>query len=121
MVFGSDFLGEPRDYSRYIAGDGPPIDGSPEPHRRGMALGGALLQARSALMDEDDLDDGAADDVLWAALCGGLPLLPHQGVLPNFCCVRRVVRDAVVPAALVPTIEDAFDDIGIASACPHVF
>jgi len=119
-VFGSFFLAKGRDYSAYFAGDGPVRQGDPEPHVAGMALCGALLQARANLIDDDALGDEGADEALWSALGRGLSSLPHDEGLPNFCCVRRVVLDNV-PAPLRPTVEEAFEDIlKIPTPCPHI-
>lgn len=119
-VFGPTFVaGGGRDYSPYFDGDGPPMGSSTEPHELGMALCGALVQGRAGLIDNRDLSEEEADEVLWMAVCRGLPLLPHQDLLPNFCCVRRVVRDNL-PALLRSVVEEAFEDIGIPVSCPHI-
>ena len=98
-AFGSLFLSARREYSTYIAGQGAPLGDETGAHRTGKFLCGALLRARSGFRTHG-LGEDAADEAIWSALVRGLPSLPHQGGLPDFCCVRRVVSGRLAPALL---------------------
>jgi hypothetical protein len=117
-AFGSLFLSARREYATYIAGQGAPLGDETGAHRTGRFLCGALLRARSGFLTHG-LGEDAADEAIWSALVRGLPSLPHQGGLPDFCCVRKVVSANLAPA-LHTIAEDAFRAIRIPAPCHHI-
>lgn len=111
------FNGVSRDYAPYLNGGGAVYPQGGTPHLKGMVLCGALIRTWTAVAQSANAD--TADEVLLGALCRSLPLLPHQGSLPHFCCVSKALR-MVIAIAHKPRLTSALLARGIPDACIHI-
>ena len=112
-----------RDYGPLIANPSTaptfPFASQQGVHLKGMGLCLALWLTRAEIMSGSGFSADEADDVIWEAVCDSLPLMPHQGSRPHFCCVSKALRDAIDPAFL-STLTQKLADRKIPSNCPHV-
>ena len=87
-------------------------------HRNGMVLCLPLWLTRMQIMASFSLSGDEADEVMWETVCDSLPLMPHQGSQPRFCCVSQALRDAI-DTSFLPTLAQKLADRNIPAVCPH--
>ena len=87
-------------------------------HLKGMGLCLPLWLTRVQLIAGFGLTADEADEAMWDTVCDSLPLMPHQGNRPQFCCASKALRGAI-DTSFLPTLTQKLADRKIPDDCPH--